>query len=62
MSTNSKHSQRAQFPSSLPLLAWPSVVVQPTTRAGQFVARRYGVAPAVADLVANLAGLGSEVR
>jgi len=47
--------------SSLPRFAWPSVVVvQPSTRDGQFVASRFGVAPAVADLIANLAGLGQE--
>ena len=33
---------------------------KPGTRAGSFVARRYRVHPAFADLVANLAGLGSE--
>ena len=33
---------------------------KPGTRAGNFVARRYRVHPAFADLVANLAGLGSE--
>jgi hypothetical protein len=38
---------------------WPFVVVQPNTVAGQFVARRFRVDPALADLVANLAGLGS---
>jgi len=40
----------------------PFVVVRPNTVAGQFVARRYRVDPALADLVADLAGLGSEVR
>ena len=37
----------------------PFIVVQPNTVAGQFVARRFRVAPALADLVADLAGLGS---
>ena len=41
---------------------WPFVAVQPNTAAGQFVARRFRVDPALADLVADLAGLGSEVR
>jgi hypothetical protein len=41
---------------------WPFVVVQPNTVAGQFVARRFRVDPALADLVADLAGLGSEAR
>ncbi len=40
------------------LSPFPFVVVQPSTPAGQFVSRRYRVDPAVADLVANLAGLG----
>jgi hypothetical protein len=47
-------------PSALP--SWPFVVVRPNTVAGQFVARRYGVDPALADLVAVLAGIGSEAR
>jgi hypothetical protein len=33
-----------------------------STSAGHFVARRYRVRPAFADLIANLADLGSEVR
>jgi hypothetical protein len=37
----------------------PFVVVQPNTVAGKFVARRFRVAPALADLVADLAGLGN---
>jgi hypothetical protein len=44
-------------PSALP--SWPFIVVQPNTVAGQFVARRFRVDPALADLVADLAGLGS---
>lgn len=44
------------------LSPWPFVVVRPNTVAGQFVARRFRVDPALADLVADLAGLGSEVR
>ena len=47
-------------PSTLP--PWPFVVVRPNTVAGQFVARRFRVDPALADLVADLAGIGSEVR
>jgi hypothetical protein len=41
---------------------WLFVAVQPTTAAGQFVARRYRVDPAVADLIARLAGLEQEAR
>jgi hypothetical protein len=47
-------------PSALSL--WPFVVVEPSTPAGQFVARRFRVDPALADLVADLAGIGSEVQ
>ena len=32
----------------------------PSTRAGNFGARRYRVHPALADLIAGLAGLGAE--
>jgi hypothetical protein len=44
------------------LSPWPFVAVQPTTAAGKFVARRYRVDPAVADLIARLAGLEQEAR
>jgi hypothetical protein len=37
-----------------------AIRARPGTRAGNFVARRYRVHPAFADLVANLAGLGTE--
>ena len=37
-----------------------AIRAKPGTRAGNCVARRYRVHPAFADLVANLAGLGSE--
>jgi len=40
----------------------PFVVVRPNTVAGHFVARRFRVDPALADLVADLAGLGSEAQ
>jgi hypothetical protein len=62
MKTNTKQPQKAQLVSSLPLFSWRPVVVQPSTRAGQFVARRYRVDPAVADLVASLAGFEQEAR
>jgi hypothetical protein len=60
--TSTKHAQETQLISALPLLSWRSAVVQPSTRAGHFVATRYRVDPAVADLIAALAGIGSEVR
>jgi hypothetical protein len=37
----------------------PFFMVQPNTVAGKFIARRFRVDPAIADLVANLAGLGA---
>ena len=48
----------------LPLLNWRPLVVRPRPRtaAGNFVSRRYRIDHAVADLIADLAGLGSEVR
>lgn len=57
-----KRPPKTQPVSDLPLFAWRIVVLRPATQAGQFVARRYRIHPAFADLVANLAGLGSEVR
>jgi hypothetical protein len=62
LKTCTKRSRKTQSVSDLPLFSWRVVVVQPNTRAGRFVARRYRVHPAFADLVANLAGLGNEVR
>jgi hypothetical protein len=44
---------------SAALSPWPFVVARPNTVGGQFVARRFRVDPALADLVADLAGLGS---
>jgi hypothetical protein len=42
---------------------WRHVVVcSPSSRAAQFVMRRYHVAPHTAEVIAALAGLGSEVR
>ena len=35
-----------------------AIRAKPSTRAGDFVARRYRIHPAVADLIAALAGLG----
>ena len=58
MKTTIKPPQKTQLTSKLPLLSWQSVVVRPSTPAGQFVVRRYGVHPAVADVLAALAGLG----
>ena len=62
MKTCIQRPHKTQPVSDLPLFSWRVVVVQPGTRAGHYVARRYRVHPAFADLVANLAGLGSEVR
>ena len=60
--TSIKRPSKTQSVSGLPLFSWRVTVIQPSTRAGLFVARRYRVQPAFADLIANLAGLGSEVR
>ena len=60
MKTRTKRPRKTQSVSHLPLFSWRVAVVQPGTRAGNFVARRYRVHPAFADLVANLAGLGPE--
>jgi hypothetical protein len=60
--TRTKSPRKTQSVSNLPLFSWRVAVVQPGTRAGNFVARRYRVHPAFADLVAGLAGLGSEDR
>jgi hypothetical protein len=48
----------------LPLFDWQVAVVRPSagTRGGLYVARKYGVNPALADLVAALAGIGNEAR
>jgi hypothetical protein len=48
---------------SPPHLSLRSATVQrPTTTAGKFIARRFRVDPALADVVADLAGLGQEAR
>jgi hypothetical protein len=58
MRTDSKTDDQIQ---GLPLFDWRAVVVhKPATHAGNFVTRRYRVHPAFADLIAALAGLGSE--
>lgn len=62
MKTHTKRLRTSQSVSDLPLFSWRVTVLQPNSRAGLFVARRYGVHPAFADLIANLAGLGNEVR
>lgn len=47
-----------------PLFDWRHVVFarSPASRAAQFIMRRYQLAPHTAEVVADLAGLGSEVR
>jgi hypothetical protein len=47
--------------SGLPLFDWRHVVVMsPVSRGAQFVMRRYRLAPHAAEVIAALAGLGSE--
>jgi hypothetical protein len=58
MHTDSKTGSQIQ---GLPLFDWRAAIVhKPATHAGNFVTRRYRVHPAFADLIATLAGLGSE--
>ena len=59
MKTCIKRHSKSQPVSDLPLFTWRVVVFHPATAAGSFVAHRYRVNPAVADLIANL---GSGVR
>jgi len=60
--TYTKRPLKPQPLSDLPLFSWRVVILRPATPAGQFVARRYRVHPAFADLVAGLAGIGSGVQ
>jgi hypothetical protein len=47
----------------LPLFDCRSAVLwPPASRAAQFVMRRYRLAPHTAEVIADLAGLGSEAR
>jgi hypothetical protein len=64
MKSNTKRPSQKQSVPDLPLFDRRIVVVRPSpsTIGGRFIARRYRVDPAVADLIAALAGLGSEVR
>jgi hypothetical protein len=48
--------------SGLPLFDWRPAVNRPATHAGLLLSRRYRIHPAIADLVASLAGLGSGVE
>jgi hypothetical protein len=61
LKAHTKRPDKTQSISILPLFSWRPVVVQPSTRAGQYLVRRHGIAPGVADLIASFAGLG-EVR
>ncbi|MBB4362185.1 hypothetical protein GGD65_003210 [Bradyrhizobium sp. CIR18] len=62
MKTYSKQRPQIQPVSDLPLFSWRAAVRRPATPAGHFICRRYRVHPAVADLIANLAGIGSGVE
>ena len=61
LKTRTKHLQKTQSVSQLPLFSWRVAVVQPGTCAGLHLSRQYRVRPAIADLIAALAGLGSAV-
>jgi hypothetical protein len=62
MSTNIQSELRGQGLSGVPLLSdWRAVVVHgPETRAGRYIISRFPVPPGHADLIAALAGLGSD--
>jgi hypothetical protein len=62
MSTNIQSELRGQGLSGVPLLSdWRAVVVHRTeTRAGRYIISRFSVPPSHADLIAALAGLGSD--
>jgi hypothetical protein len=64
MKTNTEGAFQAQSVPNPPFLDSRTGVARPSpnTTGGRFVASRYGVDPALADLVADLAGLGCEVR
>jgi hypothetical protein len=40
----------------------PHYAIQPQTAAGAYLCRRFNINPAIADLVASLAGLGPDRR
>ena len=61
LKTHTKRPLKTQSVSHLPLFSWRVAVVQPGTRVGLHLSRRYRIRPAIADLIAALAGLGSAV-
>jgi hypothetical protein len=61
MKNNTKRPFQKQSVPDLSASDWQTVVVRPSTMAGSFVARRYRVHPAFADLIADLAGLGADL-
>lgn len=60
MKTNIEGAFRAQSVPNPPFLNSQIGVGCPITMGGRFVARRYRVEPALADLIADLAGLGAD--
>lgn len=58
MKNSTRRHYKTQPVLDLPLFNWRALAVRPSTVAGAFVARRYRVRPAFADLVAALAGIG----
>jgi hypothetical protein len=61
LKTRTKRPRKTQSVFHLPLFSWRVAVVQPGTRAGLHLSRQYRVRPAIDDLIASLAGLGSAV-
>ena len=58
MKTCTKLPHQDQPISDPPLFNWRIVAARPNTMARCFLVRRYRVDPAVADVIANLAGIG----
>lgn len=61
--TYSKSLPDSHQVSGHPPFDWHRVVVtEPSSRAAQFIMRRYRLTPHTAEVIADLAGLGCEVR
>ena len=58
MQTDTQFPANCHQPSGLHLFDFRRVTVQPITRAGKHLSRRYRLAPSIADTIAELAGLG----
>lgn len=61
MSIYRKSREEIQVAMGLPLFDWRPAVRSPMTVAGYYLSRRYLINPAIADIIAELAGIGQEV-